>query len=226
MEIVDEILTPGCPNCALKHLSAALAWLPVADARGTFCSDEEVLRARAYINFVEAIEGYESHWYYGVGLLVRAEELSAMDHSIEPALGLMRERRCEAMLASTPDERREALKKLVPTPASLIQAHVEEACRELPELRGQMTALAAGDAPCASSVSRYVTLAKIIIKLIKWVRDEFFATEQTKDFETKENEEKGGEAMATKKATAKKAPAKAAVKKAPAKAAGKKSCKK
>jgi hypothetical protein len=54
------------------------------------------------------------------------------------------------------------------------------------------------------------------------VKKEYF----NNNFETKENEEKGEEPMAMKKAAAKKAPAKAAVKKAPAKAAGKKSCKK
>lgn len=212
MEIVDEILTPGCPNCAIKHLSAALAWLPVAEARGTSCSEEEILRARAYINFVEALEGYESHWHYGVGLLVRAEELGAMDITTEPVLGTMRERRCEAMLASTPDERREALKRMVPAPASLLKAHLEEAVRELPCMAPHYVKLIADG----------LKLVDIIISLIKWVKKEYF----NNDFETKENEEKGGEPMATKKAVAKKAvakkaPAKAAVKKAPAKAAKK-----
>lgn len=213
MEIVDEILTPGCPNCALKHLSAALAWLPVADAcEDTLCSTEEILRARAYINFVEAIEGYESHWYYGVGLLVRAEELGATSHCAEFTLGAMRERRCEAMLASTPDERREALKRLVPAPAPLLKAHLEEAIRELPCMTPHYVKL----------LTDGLKLVDVIISLIKWVKKEYF----NNDFETKENEEKGEEPMAMKKAAAKKAPAKAAVKKAPAKAAGKKSCKK
>lgn len=215
MEIVDEILTPGCPNCALKHLSAALAWLPVADAVGTtFCDDEEILRARAYVNFVEALEGYESHWYYGVGLLVRAEELSAMNRITGPALGVMRERRCEAMLASTPDERREALKRLVPTPASLLKAHLEEAVRELPCITPHYVKLLADG----------LKLVDVIISLIKWVKKEYF----NNDFETKENEEKGEETMAMKKApakaAAKKAPAKKAAAKAPAKKAAAKKC--
>lgn len=208
MEIVDEILTPGCPNCALKHLSAALAWLPVAEAHGTFCSGEEILRARAYINFVEALEGYESHWHYGVGLLVRAEELGAMDITTESVLGTMRERRCEAMLASTPDERREALKRLVPTPASLLKAHLEEAVRELPCMTPHYVKL----------LTDGLKLVDVILSLIKWVKKEYFDN----DFETKDNEEKGGKDMATKKvapkAAAKKAPAKKAVaKKAPVK---------
>lgn len=25
MEIVDELMTPGCPNCFVKHMSAAVA---------------------------------------------------------------------------------------------------------------------------------------------------------------------------------------------------------
>lgn len=209
MEIVDEILTPGCPNCAIKHLSAALAWLPVVDSLDTTsCSNEDILRARAYINFVEAIEGYESHWHYGVGLLVRAEELGAMSHSVGPVLGVMRERRCEAMIASTPDERREALKRLVPAPEPLLRAHIEEALRELPCMAPHYIKM----------ITDGLKLVDVIISLIKWVKKEYF----NNDFETKENEEKGGESMAMKKATAKKAPAKAAAKKAPAKKACKK----
>lgn len=215
MEIVDEILTPGCPNCALKHLSAALAWLPVAESHGNFCSGEDILRARAYINFVEALEGYESHWHYGVGLLVRAEELGAMHLTTESVLGAMRERRCEAMLASTPDERREALKKLVPPPASLLKAHLEEAARELPCMAPLYVKL----------ITDGLKLVDVIISLIKWVKKEYF----NNDFETKDNEEKGEETMATKKAApkaakkavAKKAVTKKAVAKAPAKGAKK-----
>ena len=42
-------------------------------------------------------------------------------------------------------------------------------------------------------------LVDVIISLIKWVKKEYFS-----DFETKDNEEKGGKTMATKKITAKK----------------------
>ena len=73
MEIVDELMTPGCPNCARKHLSAAVErvvdGLNVQDRRN---ADVLAILARAYINFIEAAEGYLSHRDYAVGLLVAA----------------------------------------------------------------------------------------------------------------------------------------------------------
>lgn len=228
MEIVDEILTPGCPNCAIKHLSAALAGLPAAmkfaqqqidgyniDYKERF---SDILRARARINFVEAVEGYESHWDYGVGLLVHAEERAIIEGHSADSISAWRNIRCRAMTAVDIDSRRAVISDMImPFDKGDVEAHIEEAYRELPELRDRMTFEATDDGLYTTSVNHYITLAKIIIRLIKWVRDEFF-TSPSDNFENKPNEEKGEATMAT----AKKAPAKAAAKKAPAKAAAKK----
>ena len=77
MEIVDELMTPGCPNCFVKHMSAAVARMvacriPVVRIDGA-CADEIAL-ARALVNLVEAYTGYESHFDYAVGLMEIAEE--------------------------------------------------------------------------------------------------------------------------------------------------------
>lgn len=220
MEIVDELTTPGCPNCALKHLSAALALLVDTKSNMAAILPEilipgpatfAVLEARALVNFMEAIEGYESHWDFGVGLLARAETAAIVDGF--PTLPrLIRDTRCDAMLAQTREDRVKVVRDLAASvsPTAEAHAHIEEAIRELPVMKN-----------IYHEIRAVCDLVALVVKLIKWVREEYFS-----DFETKENEEKGEEPMAMKKAAAKKAPAKAAVKKAPAKAAGKKSCKK
>ena len=80
LEIHDELMTPGCPQCAIKHLAAAL--FHVAD--GNLMPEDMALThpsashiAVAAINLVEVRSGYLSHLWYAVGALVRAEELAA-----------------------------------------------------------------------------------------------------------------------------------------------------
>jgi hypothetical protein len=234
MEIVDEILTPGCPNCAIKHLSAALAIIPELQSlsRNGWTTSKrsltnyEVDMAVARINFIEAMEGYESHWDYGVGLLVGVEDKMICEGEESHTVNGLRGHRCAAMTATDYKSRHDVVRFLTMPPDVNMDAHLAEAFRELPELFRKAIEFGWRRYLESDELTKYITLAKIIIKLIKWVRDEFFATEQTNDFETKENEEKGGEAMAMEKATAKKAPAKAAAKKAPVKAAAKKACKK
>lgn len=222
MEIVDELTTPGCPNCALKHLSAALSLL--VDTKSSTATtlpgthDPEVdafavLEARALINFVEAIEGYKSHWDFGIGLLVRAEA-SAIAAGLPILSKILRDTRCNAMLAQTREDCTKVVRDLaeaVSRPAEA-RAHIEEAIRELPAMR-----------TIYHEIRAVCNLVALVVKLIKWVREEYFS-----DFETKENEEKGEETMAMKKApakaAAKKAPAKKAAAKAPAKKAAAKKC--
>ena len=74
MEIVDEILTPGCPNCAIKHLSAAIAYAAVDSMSDYDFPLWAVYEARARINAVEFLEGYTSHFELAVGFLELAEE--------------------------------------------------------------------------------------------------------------------------------------------------------
>lgn len=81
LEIVDELMTPGCPQCAVKHLSAALYYsaMDYAKARRIGRPSEPpsidvLLAARAYINLGEVMLGYRSHLWFAIGLLQASEE--------------------------------------------------------------------------------------------------------------------------------------------------------
>ena len=174
-EIVDELNTPGCPNCAIKHLSACLYHL-LRRGKGSVPSANtpEVEIARAYINVVETLEGYKSHWYYAIGLLNSAEE-----HFV--AMGSPREAR------ETRDLRVVLMKE---GPASnvmpafffftralpfLADAHWDEAFRELPVLATDFKPSLPRDRDTA--VSR-------VLSMIEWVYGNYFEEVTT--------EEKGG----------------------------------
>jgi hypothetical protein len=88
MKVVDELFTPGCPQCAVKHLSAALYHAALHGADRLRPSDPPqrlvpaeatVLLARAYINLGEVLIGYKSHLWFAVGLLQHAEEVAQRD---------------------------------------------------------------------------------------------------------------------------------------------------
>lgn len=139
MEIVDELMTPGCPNCAVKHLSAALATMvamriPKIDVGATPAYGDEINVARALVNLVEVYEGYASHFDYAVGLLVKAEECTVVNDLRDIATAV-REIRVKLMVAG-PAGIPEAVKDL----GSLVEGgavacgHLLEALRELPEL--------------------------------------------------------------------------------------------
>lgn len=79
MDIVDELMTPGCPQCAVKHLSAALYYKAhLNDPLAPLPEGWRVKAAIAEINLVEVLNGYRSHLWYAVGALVVAEELSVI----------------------------------------------------------------------------------------------------------------------------------------------------
>lgn len=79
LEIVDELMTPGCPQCAVKHLSAALYYKAhLNDPLAPLPEGWRVKAAIAEINLVEVLNGYRSHLWYAVGALVVAEELSVI----------------------------------------------------------------------------------------------------------------------------------------------------
>lgn len=139
MEIVDELMTPGCPNCAVKHLSAALATMVAAripeldpDVLPDFGPDVSV--ARAIVNLVEAYEGYTSHFDYAIGLLVKAEEGAVA----RDARGLASEIRAARVKLMVDGAKRipEAVTQLstVTSWQAGAYGHFLEALRELPEL--------------------------------------------------------------------------------------------
>lgn len=136
MEIVDELMTPGCPNCAVKHLSAALAhWVEQGSKVSTVDYEDEVsvLLARAYINLVEASEGYRSHLYFAIGLLERAEEFIVSSARLSDEATDIREIRVGLILNGYQGIPMAAIRLLTRlTPAALIAGHVREAKRELP----------------------------------------------------------------------------------------------
>ena len=81
MEVVDELMTPGCPQCAIKHLSAAVAYMVGPYPGGAPVLTSCVWAAVARINLVEVMAGYRSHLWYAVGMLVRSEEAARYEGS-------------------------------------------------------------------------------------------------------------------------------------------------
>ena len=173
MEIVDELMTPGCPNCARKHLSAAVErvvdGLNVQDRRN---ADVLAILARAYINFIEAAEGYLSHRDYAVGLLVAAEERLVRRGDVEYAKTI---RAIRTDLMEDPTSL-EAL--YIECVDRLALAHIHEAFRELPELSYEF------DRNCFGSCSQE-TVDKLVA-MIRWIDERYFSN-------TPEKPEKGGE---------------------------------
>lgn len=213
METTDELVTPGCPNCVVKHLSAAVALLANVRVTGLLPYIPEVdgildreIAMRAAINLTESRQGYESHFDYAVGLLVLAEAVPYHDARRRELYRNTRLLLIER--GNDPDAVSTAVTRLVMGARSGIpdeyfgqiyaQAHITEALRESPE---SVRDTVAG-----------VTCVDDLQRAIREVRKEFFS-----DFsEDKPVEEKGEDDMAT----AKKAPVKAAKKEAvPAKKA-------
>ena len=161
MEIVDELMTPGCPNCARKHLSAAVErvvdGLNVQDRRN---ADVLAILARAYINFIEAAEGYLSHRDYAVGLLVAAEERLIRRGDTEYAKAI---RAIRTGLMENPTDL-EAL--YIECVDRLALAHIHEAFRELPELSYEF------DRNCFGSCSQE-TVDKLVA-MIRWIDERYF----------------------------------------------------
>lgn len=161
MEIVDELMTPGCPNCARKHLSAAVErvvdGLNVQDRRN---ADVLIILARAYINFIEAAEGYLSHRDYAVGLLVAAEERLVRRGDTEYAKTI---RAIRTGLMENPTDL-EAL--YIECVDRLALAHIHEAFRELPELSYEF------DRNCFGSCSQE-TVDKLVA-MIRWIDERYF----------------------------------------------------
>lgn len=144
LKVVDELMTPGCPQCAIKHLSAALYYRAEGFAiakqtpTGLFLgqlppTSDRVLLARAYINLGEVLIGYKSHLWFAVGLLQRSEEESRREGG-EGAVA----REARLILEQKGlDGAREAMQAIrggtLLCAAEMEVAHMQEARRELPE---------------------------------------------------------------------------------------------
>lgn len=138
MKVVDELITPGCPQCAVKHLSAALYHVAKGAVQKDVFPDPYMVEiCIAYINLVEVRAGYLSHFWYAVGALVRAEERMA------PRTGGCVAREARLMLEehgadALPDALNCIQESIVPSHADWAAAHFNEARRELPAFADEM----------------------------------------------------------------------------------------
>lgn len=140
MKVVDELFTPGCPQCAVKHLSAALYHRAQLAGGGEDLYPDPYMVdvCVAYINLVEVRAGYRSHFWYAVGALVRAEERMALGSGgrcVAREARLMLEQYGEEALA---DALRHICVETIPTHADWAAAHYAEAMRELPAMQAGM----------------------------------------------------------------------------------------
>ena len=140
MEIQDELMTPGCPQCAIKHLSAALYHRARLAGGGEGMEPDPCAKhlCVAYINLVEVRTGYLSHLWYAVGALVRSEERMAwrIGECVARRVRLLLE---EHGLDAIMDALRIIDQETAPTPADWAAAHFDEARRELPAFADDMS---------------------------------------------------------------------------------------
>ena len=189
MEIVDELATPGCPQCAVKHMSAALMYM-VAPGWRSSARRSGVWLAVAKINLAEVLVGYESHLWYAVGMLQRSEEAALAEGSSYDTARRVRLMLEERGLAGAAEALRELGTGALLTDDEMCEAHLYEATRELPSLL----------------VYPLTPEPEYLMKEIERVRSEFFVSEEAPAASTGSAERGGESDMATKK-TAKKAPA-------------------
>lgn len=182
MKVVDELMTPGCPQCAIKHLSAALYHVVRnAGQKDVFPDPYMTCVCTAYINLVEVRAGYRSHLWYAVGALVRAEE-----HMAPKGTGGCVAREARLMLEQYGEEAvLDALKCLregtAPNHADWAAAHFDEARRELPAFADEMMI---GD----------------LVGSIEKIRGEYFSLPEAAVAEGETTTNEGEPEMATKKA--------------------------
>lgn len=138
LKVVDELMTPGCPQCAVKHLSAALYHVARGAIQNAVFPDPYMTCVcTAYINLVEVRAGYLSHLWYAVGALARAEELMA------PRVGECVAREARLMLEehgvnALLDALNCIQEGVAPDHSDWAAAHFGEAVRELPAFADEM----------------------------------------------------------------------------------------
>lgn len=190
MEVVDELTTPGCPQCAIKHLSAALMYM-ITPGRHGLAARSKVWMAVAKINLAEVLVGYKSHLWYAVGMLQRAEETALAEGSSYATARHARLLLEEQGMAGVAEALRELDLGAVFEDDEMCEAHLYEATRELPSLL----------------VYPLMPDPDYLRNEIERVREEFFVSEEAPAAST-ESAEKGGESdMATKKTVKKVVPA-------------------
>lgn len=188
-EVNDDLLTPGCPQCAIKHLSAALAYMVGPYPGGQPVPTSCVWAAVARINLVEVMAGYRSHLWYAVGMLERSEEAARCEGS---ACATVREARLileERGLDGVETALKVMHTGMILNARTLAEAHCYEAVRELPSLL----------------VYPVTPTPRNLLGEIERIRKELFDFEEAPAAST-EDAEKGGESIMA-KAAKKAAPA-------------------
>lgn len=185
MKIVDELMTPGCPQCAVKHLCAALSYAADHNDGGEQMGNEFILAARALINLTEAIVGYRSHVDFAIGLLERAEREALMQRGGLDFATKVRALRLTC-ISQRFDEAGEAVLAVHAElhPASYMWAHLVEAARELPGMH-----IPTGN-PAVPEIQG----------ILQAVREDYFSLPEAKGAEGENKNQEGEPEMATKKA--------------------------
>jgi hypothetical protein len=141
MDIVDELMTPGCPQCAIKHLSAAIYYRAQhhrVEGAPHVAVYHRTRAAVALINLAEALTGYKSHLWFAVGLLQRAEERALTEVSSIAAARTARLALEERGAYGVIDTMRNLMIDVHLDHAVMCLAHMDEAVRELPAFAGEM----------------------------------------------------------------------------------------
>lgn len=202
VELMDTIMVE-CAQCCKKHLSAALAYFAecARESPPSNWDDAEanVCLGRAFINMVEANEGYASHTDLARGFLVMAEDCAGRDPLLQQSI---RRFRLEQFDAGLP-------RFVFPfrlSSAAMYAAHLREAEREYPEIR---TAVDASQFRGGKSIQDQNQNETLYMRaMIKWLDENIFLKEEGKGEEkmaTKAKKAcgKGGCAAKAKKAAAK-----------------------
>lgn len=129
-QIEHDDMSAGCPKCTIKHLQAAMAYMPTGQ-RGSVTPRSSVTLARAFINFAEAAHGYTNHHDLALGLLAHAEE----DLLIEGQLDVAAEVRALRREIVSHSLKPEAAARAVASTQRLdmVTGHLAEAYREAPK---------------------------------------------------------------------------------------------
>ena len=190
MDIVDELMTPGCPQCAIKHLSAAIYYRAQhhrVEGAPHVAVYHRTRAAVALINLAEALTGYRSHLWFAVGALVDGEVFALIA--------------CESHYAARMREARIELEQKGEAAIAKVMGHLFQFCQITDaDWESAHYGEAQRELPAWDAWSSDYDL------VIRKIREEYFITDEAPGASA-EAAGKGGESdMATKKA-AKKAPA-------------------
>ena len=196
MEIHDELMTPGCPQCAVKHLSAAIYYRAQhhrVEGAPHVAVYHRTRAAVALINLAEALTGYKSHLWFAVGALVDGETFALIA--------------CESHYAARLREARIELEQKGEAAIAKVMGHLFQFCQITnADWESAHYGEAQRELPAWDAWSSDYDL------VIRKIREEYFITDQEVAVATStEGAGKGGEeAMATKKAAKAKVDPKAA----------------